>query len=175
MSALHKSETLGEPNLIWKEGTRISDGELQTARFWGEALFAPKPLPVVAALRIRNLVGRVFGIEPFADGAQGPKRADRLGPFPVLAEAADQIDFGITDKHLTFRSSLQVSADDGVVVIEVETRVWTHNWFGRCYAAGLRIGHPAVMTLFLRALRRSQNQAASIRSQHEIQAPDEMK
>lgn len=172
MSASTRSDAR-EPNQIWREGTRISSGDLRTARFWGEALFAPKPLVVVAALRMRNAVGRVFGIEPFADGVRARRstHADCLGPFPVLAEAPEQIVFGIADKHLTFRSSLQVSAVDGAVIINVVTKVWTHNWFGRCYAAGLRIGHPAVMTLFLRALRRSHGQKASIRSRHEIQPP----
>lgn len=165
MSASRRSDAPGEPNRIWREGTRLPGGELRTARLWGEALFAPQPLVVVAALRMRNAVGRVFGIDPFADGTgnRGPTHADRLGPFPVLAETPESIVFGISDKHLTFRSSLHVSAGDGVVIIEVETKIWTHNWFGRCYAAGLRIGHPVVMTLFLRALHRSHNKAASSR------------
>ncbi|AZZ57203.1 DUF2867 domain-containing protein [Rathayibacter iranicus] len=162
MSTSKRLDPLGEPNQVWREGTRIPGGELRTARFWGEALFAPKPLVVVAALRMRNAVGRIVGIKPFADdaGVRGSPRADRLGPFPVLAETPEHIAFGIADKHLTFRSSLRVSAGDGVVIIDVETKVWTHNWFGRCYAAGLRIGHPAVMTLFLRALRRSHHEEA---------------
>jgi hypothetical protein len=60
-------------------------------------------------------------------------RPEFLGPFPVFEELFDRIDFGIADRHLSFRSSLVARETENGVRIAVTTRS-PHNAFGRFYA-----------------------------------------
>lgn len=140
----------------WVESVTLHSSENRTARFWGEELFSPRPRLVVAAIRLRNRVGGPLRLEPFGERERSETSPPegRLGPFPVLSESDDRIEFGIADSHLTFRSELTPVVDAGQTRIVVTTRIWTHNLLGRCYATALRLGHPLVMNVFLRQLKK---------------------
>ncbi|WP_185277670.1 DUF2867 domain-containing protein [Leifsonia shinshuensis] len=141
----------------WLESVDLGSVAPATAREWGERLFGARPAPIQAAIAVRNVVVRPFGVESFASRAgEGERTGPKfLGPFPVIAESLDRIEFGIADRHLSFRSSLTANETRNGTRIEVTTTVTTHNVFGRIYARGLRLGHPLVMRVFFGRLARS--------------------
>ncbi len=77
-----------------------------------------------ALVALRNLVVAPFGLMP-----DGPDAEDKLGPFPVEAETADEVIAGFDDKHLDFRVS--VISRDGRIYLA--TWVRRHNLGGRLY------------------------------------------
>ncbi len=80
---------------------------------------------VMLAIRLRNALGRPFGITP----ATLADRADFLARMPVLADQDDHFETGLTDSHLTF--TLSVETKPGRVA--ARTRIWFYNRVGRIY------------------------------------------
>lgn len=93
-------------------------------------------------LLVRRLVTAPFGLSN-----DGPPAADRIGPFPVELETANELIAGFDDKHLDFRIS--VISRDGAVYLA--TWVHPHNLGGRLY---LRLILPFHVLIARDALRR---------------------
>lgn len=66
---------------------------------------------------------------PFGLMHDGPPAQDKLGPFPVELETADELIAGFDDKHLDFRVSVMSKAGQ----IYLATWVHRHNIGGRIY------------------------------------------
>tara|TARA_R110002049_G_scaffold23781_7_gene84866 strand:+ start:81239 stop:81718 length:480 start_codon:yes stop_codon:yes gene_type:complete len=66
---------------------------------------------------------------PFGLSQDGPKAADKIGPFPVTHDTPDEIIAGFNDRHLDFR--VAVLRQDGQVFLA--TWVHRHNIGGRLY------------------------------------------
>ena len=66
-------------------------------------------------LHLRRIVTAPFGLSN-----DGPDAADKVGPFPVTSETAEELIAGFDDKHLEFRVS--VMCRDG----KVHLATWVH-------------------------------------------------
>ncbi|MEM7653180.1 MAG: DUF2867 domain-containing protein [Pseudomonadota bacterium] len=75
------------------------------------------------------LVIRKIVTVPFGLSQDGPEAEDKLGPFPVEKESADELIAGFNDRHLDFR--VAVIARQGRVFLS--TWVRPHNLGGRLY------------------------------------------
>lgn len=107
---------------------------------WVDAVFHDPPGWVVAALRLREALVGLVGI-------------DRSGPhaFTPLRRTADEILLGTDERHLDLRASVRREPERVVV----STVVQLHNRRGRAYFALVRLVHPAIVRAMLnRAARR---------------------
>ncbi len=90
---------------------------------------------VRALMALRGVLTAPFGLLNEAPGdAAG---MDRVGPFPVEAETAEELVAGFDDRHLDFRVS--VFSRDGRVWLA--TWVHPHNIGGRAYLAAIMPFH----------------------------------
>ena len=87
-----------------------------TARTLAEAVFASSPRWVAGLMALRNTIVRPLGLiatrSALEHAAAANGGAARIGIFPVLAEAGDEVLLGLDDRHLDFRLSVRV-LDDG--------------------------------------------------------------
>ena len=101
-----------------------------------------------AAMALRNLVVRPFGLVTRVDDATGP--AGFLDSLPVIEDSNDRFETGLTDRHLTF--TLVTEIRDGQV--HVSTRIWFHHALGRLYLALVWPAHELILRAMLRGLAR---------------------
>ncbi len=83
-------------------------------------------------LAIRRVVTAPFGLSN-----DGPEAADKLGPFPVEIETAEEVIAGFDDRHLDFRISVFARAGS----VYLATWVHRHNLGGRLYLAAIMPFH----------------------------------
>lgn len=86
-------------------------------------------------LRVRSIL-----VAPFGLSADGPESDNRIGPFPVEYEDAEQVIAGFDDRHLNFR--VGVMAQGGQV--SLATWVDPHNLGGRLYLGAIMPFHVAI-------------------------------
>jgi hypothetical protein len=83
------------------------------------------------------------------------RTGDRLGVFPVLAEAPEEILLGLDDRHLDFRVSVRILEDAGRRRGVVSTLVRIHNALGRAYFGVVKPFHRIVVPAMMRRAGRS--------------------
>jgi hypothetical protein len=107
------------------------------------ALFNRPPAWVRGLLRMRDAIVGGLGIKTtVAIGQAGAiDGRDRIGFFPVFARSPSEIILGEDDRHLDFRASVLMLADDGAGSrrLIVTTVVRCHNLLGQAY---LRVIQP---------------------------------
>ncbi len=86
-------------------------------------------------LLIRRIVTAPFGLSN-----DGPEAPDKLGPFPVEIETADEVVAGFDDRHLNFRVSVYSTGDQ----VSLATWVHPHNIGGRIYLRTILPFHIAI-------------------------------
>ena len=105
--------------------------------FVTEAVIAPRraaevitafPGWTAALLHLRRIVTAPFGLSN-----DGPDAPDKVGPFPVTLDTAEELIAGFDDKHLEFRVS--VLCRDGKV--HLATWVHPHNIGGKLYLGAI--------------------------------------
>lgn len=94
-------------------------------------------------LALRNAAVAPFGLKGAAADA-----VDRIGPFPVESETAEEVVVGFDDRHLDFRVS--VYSEDGRV--SMATWVRTHHLGGRIYLNAVLPFHVVIVRNALRRL-----------------------
>ncbi|WP_412752125.1 DUF2867 domain-containing protein [Krasilnikovia sp. M28-CT-15] len=131
------------PDLADAYAVRLPPGTSLTPRDWADAVFHDPPAPVLALLRLRNLLVPLLGIQ----------RADR-GAFAPLRQAPHEVLVGTDASHLDFRASVLVEPDDGGTTVTVATTAATRSRAGRIYLAVVRVVHPVVVRAMLRRAAR---------------------
>lgn len=108
------------------------------------ALYATQSAWVMALMALRNALVRPFGLK--GSRQQLPETGfGRIGFFPVLASAADEVLMGLDDRHLDFRLAVSVaSIATSDREITVTTVVHTHNLLGRSYLRLIMPFHRAI-------------------------------
>jgi hypothetical protein len=121
------------------------------------ALFNRPPLWIQGLLRLRDQLVSPFGVKTTSEirTAGATDGRDRIGFFPVLERSASEIILGEDDRHLDFRASLLVQADDrtGSRRLILTTAVRCHNLFGRTYLRAIKPFHVLVVRSNLRRLQ----------------------
>ncbi|WP_156725847.1 DUF2867 domain-containing protein [Streptomyces apocyni] len=138
-------------------GAPLPPGAPDDADYWAGALFNDPPSAMRALIRARDVLARALRLHTVIPGKPDGHQ-DRVGPFPVIERAATEVVFGLDDKHLDFRSSVQVehpecAADSSSAVrprVTVSTVAQAHNTFGRLYLLPVRVAHPLLLRLLLR-------------------------
>ena len=97
------------------------------------------PRWVGALMAVRSRMVAPFGLKHPAPAPAGS--ADRIGIFPILAQAPDRIVLGLDDKHLDFRLIVDIAPIDGGQSVTATTIVKTHNLLGRTYLATIMPFH----------------------------------
>lgn len=102
---------------------------------WHAAMFRSFPTWVGAALRLRNALAPLVGID------QGDASS-----FDPLASTRTEVLAGVDERHLDFRASILV--DDDTVTLSTVARA--NNQRGRAYLALVKVFHPTVVRAMLR-------------------------
>ena len=128
------------------------------ARTFAEAVFASSPRWVAALMALRNTIVRPLGLiatQSALEHAAAVKGSGaRVGIFPVLAEAADEVVLGLDDRHLDFRLSVRVLDNGFERLGVVTTLVRFHGVLGRAYFVPVRPAHRLIVPAMLRAAAR---------------------
>lgn len=128
------------PRLDFADAYAIDVPPATTARSLAEAVFASAPPWVAALMAVRHAVVAPLGLVAKRRSIERAARVanrtgDRVGVFPVLAEARDELVLGLDDRHLDFRVSVRILEDAGPLRGVVCSRVQIHNALGRAYFA----------------------------------------
>ena len=130
------------------------------ARALADAVFASAPPWVAALMAVRHavvaplgLVGTRRSLERAARVAN--RTGDRIGVFPVLAEAPDELLLGLDDRHLDFRVSVRIIEDSGRCRGVVSTLVRIHNALGRAYFGVVKPFHRVIVPAMMRRAGRT--------------------
>lgn len=126
-----------------------------SVRTFAEAVFASSPRWVAKLMVLRNAIVRPLGLiatrsafEHAAAVANGT--GERIGIFPVLANATDEVLLGLDDRHLDFRVSVRVLNDGRERLGVVTTLVRFHGALGRAYFTPVRPLHRLIVPAMLR-------------------------
>ncbi len=126
-----------------------------SARAFAEAVFASSPRWVAGLMALRNIIVRPLGLvatrSALEDAAARNGSGARIGIFPVLAEAADEVVLGLDDRHLDFRLSVRVLDNGYERLGVVTTLVQFHGALGRAYFVAARPAHRLIVPTMLRA------------------------
>ena len=138
----------------WADAYRVTIATpFQTARSAGEAAFSTFPFWVNALMALRNLIVTPFGLKTGA--AEKPVTA-RIGFFPVISEADEQVVVGMNDRHLDFRCVIDITdRDAGPQGVTIATIIKRHNWLGRTYLATIMPFHRLIVRTALARLARA--------------------
>lgn len=137
-------------DLVDAYAVRRPSGTPTDAAAIAAALLADPPPYFRVLIRLRDLIMARFGVKTTAelrDAARGP----RIDFFPVLSATAGEVILGEDDRHLDFRLSVQLTADDMVVAT---TAVRCHNLLGRAYLAAIKPFHILIVRSLLARLGR---------------------
>jgi hypothetical protein len=130
------------PHVDWTDAYAVHTlpGMPADPQVWADAVFRDPPRWVLAALRLRELLVGLVGIDRSGAGA-----------FDTLAGTEDEVLLGADSNHLDFRASVRCEQHR----IVLTTVVQLHNRRGRAYSALVRPVHPIVVRAMLnRAARR---------------------
>jgi hypothetical protein len=95
-----------------------------------------------------GLVATRRDLERAAVAANGT--GDRVGIFPVLAEAPGELLLGLDDRHLDFRISVRIVEDGGCPLGVVSSLVQLNGTLGRAYFAVVKPFHQRIVPTMLR-------------------------
>jgi len=132
---------------------------IASARALAESVFASAPWWVAALMALRNTVVRPLGLVASSSAlARAAARAngtgDRIGIFPVLAAAPDEVLLGLDDRHLDFRISVRTLDHRPERLGVVSTLVRFHGALGRVYFLPVRPAHRLIVPAMLRRAAR---------------------
>ncbi len=106
-------------------------------------------------LRLRDAIMARFGVKT-TDQLRRDDRP-RVDFFPILSRDTREIVLGEDDRHLDFRLSLLLGADDQVIAT---TAVRCHNTLGRAYLATIKPFHVLIVRTLLARFARRHRRAA---------------
>jgi Protein of unknown function (DUF2867) len=131
-----------------------------SARVLTEAMFASSPRWVAGLMALRNALVRPIGLVASSAAlmraaARANGTGERIGIFPVLSTAPDEVLLGLDDRHLDFRMSVRTFHHENQLLGVVSTFVRFHGALGRAYFAPVRYVHRLIVPAMLRrAVRR---------------------
>ncbi len=115
------------------------------------ALLANPPPYFRALIRLRDVIMARFRVKTTAELRDAPRGGPRIDFFPVLSTTPAEVILGEDDRHLDFRLSVQLTADDMVIAT---TAVRCHNLLGRAYLAAIKPFHILIVRSMLARLGR---------------------
>ena len=127
--------------------------EGMTPEDYARAMFANPPGWVTFLTRLRDRIVSLVGLKTAADligEGLARKRGDgvRFSPFKILAADDDQLLFGVDDRHLDFRLSIQRMGTPSEFC--VVTAVKLHNLLGRLYFLPVKPLHKIIVPAMMR-------------------------
>jgi hypothetical protein len=125
------------------------------ARALACAVVGSSPRWVARLMALRNAVVRPFGLVATSSALEHAaslmnRTGERIGIFPVLAEAPDEVFLGLDDRHLDFRVSVRVLDQGDEHIGVIATLVRFHGALGRIYFAPVRPAHRLIVPTMLR-------------------------
>ena len=121
------------PRVDWSDAYAVAlprRAPVRPPEVWADAIFRAPPPAVRILFGLREVLVRLVGIE------RGGRHV-----FDTVSWSPDEVLIGIDQKHLGFRASVLVQAEQVVVSTIVEVR----NRRGRAYSALVRKVHPLVV------------------------------
>lgn len=117
------------------------------ARRAADAIMKNPPGWIRQLMATRNRVVRLFQlktVEMVVSDPHSPQGA--VGGFPVVAQSGQEVVLGFDDRHLDFRISVKVAADNVTgTLVTVCTVVKTNNLLGRVYLAAVMPFHRIIV------------------------------
>jgi len=126
-----------------------------SVRALAEAVFASAPGWVAGLMALRNALVRPLGLVASSAALAGAAvrangTGERVGIFPILATAPDEVLLGLDDRHLDFRISVRILDHEGDHVGVVSTLIRFHGALGRAYFLPVRPAHRLIVPAMLR-------------------------
>lgn len=127
----------------------------------GKSFFKSGPKWIATLFALRNRLVRLFGLKTGANVDDSEKmlsdaafeEGEQIGLFKVFRKTANEIIVGEDDKHLNFRVSLFIEAQDKTSKkLTVSTTVKFHNWLGRLYFLPVKPFHKIIVPTMLRGM-----------------------
>jgi hypothetical protein len=144
-------------DLLDSYAVSLSSGMSGDPATLARALFERPPVWILGLLRLRDGLVAPLGLKTTTDigNAGVVDGRDRIGFFPVIERSPREIVLGEDDRHLDFRASVLVLADDGRGPrrLVVTTAVRCHNLLGRGYLRLITPFHGLVVRSNLRRPR----------------------
>ncbi|MDQ3397209.1 MAG: DUF2867 domain-containing protein [Deinococcota bacterium] len=145
------------PKIDYADAHRIQveEHQVQSIDALTRALFATAPEWIKTLLRLRNVLGRPFGLktayEPTAVSVEGElKPGTRVGLFQVFDRTAEEVLMGEDDRHLDFRVSVRLEREQDRSWAVVSTVVRFNNRLGRLYFVPVRPFHGVIVPAMMR-------------------------
>lgn len=125
------------------------------ARSLAESIFTSPPWWVAGLVLLRNMLVLPLGLiaTPSAfrrEAVRANGIGDRIGMFPVVALAEDEVLLGLDDRHLDFRVSVRVFREGTAQRGVVTTLVRFHGKLGRTYFIPVLPLHRVIVPSMLR-------------------------
>jgi hypothetical protein len=143
------------PGVDYVDAYAVNPPPAASARTFAEAVFASSQRWIAGLMALRNTIVRPLGLIASRSAVEHAAAANgsgaRIGIFPVLAEAEDEVLLGLDDRHLDFRLSVRVLDDGRERLGVVATSVRFHGGLGRAYFVPVRPAHRLIVPAMLRA------------------------
>lgn len=143
-SALHASPYADYRHCL---AVTVPTGTGGDASEWGQRIFGAPPAAVRLAVRLRDRLTGLVGLDPVGGQRSGP---DRVGPFRLVSREAGEVLFAMEDQHLDFLGSVSVTEVEKGRRVALAVVVRTKNRFGRAYLTLVRLAHPLGARMLLR-------------------------
>ena len=142
-------ETL--PGADWADRYRLlTQNRYETAYVIAERMMGNSPSWVKKLLHLRNRIVRPLGLK--TEREVSGTSIKKIGMFPVLEESDHRIVLGLDDKHLDFRTVIELTVENDTTVIDATTLIKRHNLLGRIYLASILPFHILIVRQSLKSL-----------------------
>ena len=124
-----------------------------TAEEAARHLFGRMPAWAKQLLALRNIIVAPLGLKEASEEAVAGSSpgSPRIGIFPVVSNAVNEIVLGFDDRHLDFRVVVDTFAlKEGTTRVGVQTVIRRHNFSGRAYLALILPFHKVIVRSSLR-------------------------
>jgi hypothetical protein len=135
---------------------QIPNGRSQQIDAVTRAIFSTMPTWVMKLLDLRNTLVRPLGLNTSIDPNLVDTHQGRLEPgvtvgvFKVIERQDDEILLGEDDRHLNFRTSVQLERKEEKCWVIVSTVVQFNNWLGHAYFVPVRPIHKIIVPAMMR-------------------------
>jgi Protein of unknown function (DUF2867) len=135
---------------------QIPNGRSHKIDAVARSIFSTMPEWMMKLLDLRNTIVRPLGLKTSIDPALLDRRQGKLEPgtvvgvFKVIDRQDDEILLGEDDRHLNFRTSIQLERKEEKCWVIVSTVVQFNNWLGHAYFVPVRPIHKIIVPAMMR-------------------------
>lgn len=135
---------------------QLPNGRAQHIDAVTRSIFSTMPTWMMKLLDLRNTIVRPLGLKTSIGPSLVNTQQGKLGPgatvgvFKVIERQDNEILLGEDDRHLNFRTSVQLERKEEKCWVIVSTVVQFNNWLGHAYFVPVRPIHKIIVPAMMR-------------------------